>query len=360
MLAILRRNIIALILGVIGLCLILAGIASATIWKPSPTVAATTTVQKLGVTRPGVLELIAKDVHIQASTSKGAVAIMVGRSRDVNAWVGQSGYTEINGLKTFTALDTKEVKGKNVDLPDPTNSDMWVQQEAKNGKAQMKWQNKEGSWSALIYSPEAPAKVQLTWHRTVTTPWLWPLVGAGIVFLLLAALAAVLALRSFRKRSGTGKNEPKTDTVSINVGSRKIEAPGRKALRQARERGESEIVVDGVSFPTGLIPVVSKKEDSAEEDAAETQAQDQADQKEEADSLESQLKEAEQPELTPEAEEAEPVATPEAETKDNEATAEGHNPEEELAVPVVELPKKSGSSRIDLSKFNFKKNKKEQ
>ena len=331
MLAILRRNIIALILGVIGLCLLLAGIASATIWKPSPTVTATTTVQRLGVTRPGVLELIAKDVDIKVK-GKGNVAIMVGRARDVNGWVGQASHTQINGLKTFTKLDTKEVAGKSEELPDPTQSDMWLQSDSAAGSAHLKWQNKEGSFSGLIYSAEGPATVQLAWHRTVSTPWLWPLVIAGIVVLLLAALAAWGTHRAYLKRSGRSKGEPETDTVSINVGSRKIEAPGRKALRQARERGESEIVVDGVSFPTGLIPVV--KEGPAAEESGEDKDEIAA------GGSKSEARAGSSPALALDSD------------SDAKAQAEG--------VPVVDLANHfpAGSTKVDLTKL--KETKKEQ
>lgn len=48
------------------------------------------------------------------------------------------------------------------------------------------------------------------------------------------------------------------DLRAIRSGARSF--PSRRALREARERGEEKVTVDGHDFPTGLVPIVKKVE----------------------------------------------------------------------------------------------------
>ncbi|MST64390.1 hypothetical protein [Schaalia hyovaginalis] len=63
-----------------------------------------------------------------------------------------------------------------------------------------------------------------------------------------------------------------TDTGIIDLSAIRpgVALPSRRALREAREKGEEKIVIEGREFDTGLIPVVAKEEPaSASDDPAE-------------------------------------------------------------------------------------------
>ena len=73
-----------------------AGVASATVWRDSDTVVATTAYTGDGtmlVTEPGVLDLVAEDVTIRATApGEQQVTLAIGREVDVTGWVGEDAH----------------------------------------------------------------------------------------------------------------------------------------------------------------------------------------------------------------------------------------------------------------------------
>ena len=63
-----------------------------------------------------------------------------------------------------------------------------------------------------------------------------------------------------------------TDTGIIDLSSIRpgVTLPSRRALREAREKGEEKIVIDGREFNTGLIPIVHQT-DSDESAGSESE-----------------------------------------------------------------------------------------
>lgn len=80
--------------------------------------------------------------------------------------------------------------------------------------------------------------------------------------------------------TGTDDEDPPqkvpTDTGIIDLGAVRPGAslPSRRALREARERGEQTLIVDGREFDTGLIPVVSADSPPAEAQQAEDEIEE--------------------------------------------------------------------------------------
>ncbi|MGO1932671.1 MAG: hypothetical protein ACTH5E_02050, partial [Cellulosimicrobium funkei] len=107
------QRIIAALLLVGGLVAVGLGVASATVWRDSDTVVATTAYTGDGtvlVTAPGVLDLVAEDVTIRATApGEQQVTLAIGREADVTGWVGEDPHGLVTGLSDWDALATRAV-----------------------------------------------------------------------------------------------------------------------------------------------------------------------------------------------------------------------------------------------------------
>jgi hypothetical protein len=204
------HRILGILLAVCGVAAITLGVASATIWRTSSTATATTasssTDATLMTTAPGVLDLVSDTVRISAHGAGGEnVVLAIGRTADVDGWVGSDPAVRVTGLADWSTLETSSTSGKAPKTaPDPMKSDMWVASTNGAGTASTAWTKRPGSWTLLVAGTGKDATVptlSLTWDRTVTTPYLWPLVVAGLALLVVAAV--VLALGRSRRRKRT-------------------------------------------------------------------------------------------------------------------------------------------------------------
>ena len=272
----LRRYWLPLLLVIVGSLVTLCGIGSATIWKPSSQVSVSlpTSDQKqtLAITRPGMFELYDSPTKITVS-GQGKVALAIGRSADVIAWAADQNYVEVTGQKDDTTLLTSPHPGK-ADPRQPgeaAGKDMWVKfKEVDTGQISETWDRSEGAWSLIAWSQEGNVQLALQWKQTVSTPWFWPLLIAGVLLVLIGAIVGVVINRlaaaaakeeaEMRKRREQRAQEATaaqtTQTMQIPALDAVSKPPSRSELRKARERGEATIEVEGVKFPTGLVPVI--------------------------------------------------------------------------------------------------------
>lgn len=271
----LRRYWLPLLLVIAGALVALAGVGNATIWKPNPQVSASlpTSSQKqaLAITRPGMFELYDSPTKITVA-GQGKVALAIGRSADVTAWAADQNYVEVTGQKDDTTLLTQPHQGK-ADPRQPgeaAGKDMWVEyKEVDTGQISETWDRSEGAWSLIAWSEEGNVQLTLQWTQPVSTPWFWPLLIAGLLLMLIGAVVAVVINRlaiaaakeeaEIRKRREQRAQEAAAQgeqTVQIPALNAVTKPPSRSELRKARERGEATIEVEGVKFPTGLVPVI--------------------------------------------------------------------------------------------------------
>lgn len=271
----LRRYWLPLLLVIAGALVALAGVGNATIWKPNPQVSASlpTSSQKqaLAITRPGMFELYDSPTKITVA-GQGKVALAIGRSADVTAWAADQSYVEVTGQKDDTTLLTQPHQGK-ADPRQPgeaAGKDMWVEyKEVDTGQIGETWDRSEGAWSLIAWSEEGNVQLTLQWTQPVSTPWFWPLLIAGLLLMLIGAVVAVVINRlaiaaakeeaEIRKRREQRAQEAAAQgeqTVQIPALNAVTKPPSRSELRKARERGEATIEVEGVKFPTGLVPVI--------------------------------------------------------------------------------------------------------
>lgn len=271
----LRRYWLPLLLVIVGALVALGGVASATIWKPTPQVSASLPTnnqkQTLAITRPGMFELYDSPTKITVA-GQGKVALAIGRSADVTAWAADQNYVEVTGQKDDTTLLTEPHQGK-ADPRQPgeaAGKDMWVEyKEVDTGQISQTWDRSEGAWSLIAWSEEGNVQLALQWTQPVSTPWFWPLLIAGLLLMLIGAVVAVVINRlakaaakeeaEIRKRREQRAQEAAAQgeqTVQIPALNAVTKPPSRSELRKARERGEATIEVEGVKFPTGLVPVI--------------------------------------------------------------------------------------------------------
>ncbi|MEG3614208.1 hypothetical protein [Isoptericola haloaureus] len=242
------QRILGVVLVLAGLGAIAFGVATATVLRESDTVAATARPTGDGtfvVTDPGVLDLVDSEVTVTASVPAGQqVAVVVGRDVDVTGWIGDDPYTRVTGLTDWDTLSTEQVAGsaeEDADAeasedaegeeaaeppPTPAGSDMWDTELVDAEQVTLRWTDRPGRW-VLLAAATGPAPVEetegeegeqadaeeaatdveaptleLTWDREVSTPLLWPAVGAGGV-LLLVGVVLLLAGRRSRKKART-------------------------------------------------------------------------------------------------------------------------------------------------------------
>lgn len=277
----LRRYWLPLLLVIVGSIVALCGVGTATVWKPSPQVSASlpTSSQKqtLAITRPGMFELYNSATKITVS-GQGKVALAIGRSADVSAWAADLNYVEVTGQKDKTTLLTEPHRGKadSRQPGDAAGKDMWLKyKEAEGGQISETWNRSEGAWSVIAWSEEGNVQLTMQWTQAVSTPWFWPLLVAGVLLILIGAIVAVVIfrfakaaakeeeqVREQRKlRAEQAPDSQMEQTVQMPSLQTVAHPPSRSDLRKARERGEETIEVEGVKFPTGLVPVVRTDED---------------------------------------------------------------------------------------------------
>ncbi len=228
---------LASLLCALGAAALGLGIASATVWRPSDTLVAQAQGApgtSLLVTDPGVLDLAADEVTVRASATSGMVVIALGRSADVDAWVGDDAYTRVTGLAGWHVLATEKVAASAPEAanppadaagdpsaapdpaaedpaaedpaadaaPDPAGSDLWVDQASGERAATLEWTRQDGRWSVLVAATAGGVpSVALEWPQVVTTPWRVPGVVVGSLLLLIGIAWWVLILVAGRRRA---------------------------------------------------------------------------------------------------------------------------------------------------------------
>jgi hypothetical protein len=318
------QRIIAAVLLVGGLAAIALGVASATVWRDSDTVVATTAFTGDGtvlVTEPGVLDLVAEDVTIRATVpGEQQVTLAIGREVDVTGWVGQDPYGAVTGLSDWDALATRAVVPEDpepaetetpaegetpaeTETPaegetpaeeapvvgaDPAGSDMWFEESSGTGSASLRWSDQPGRFQLLaagVGEDAVAPTLELSWPREVETPFLWPGVIGGAVLILLGLGIGAASLRPKRRGPTSGRRTaagttttpttaPTTEEPSSGPAGTSGEALTETAQvrmltrRELREREEAERLAQQEAAPqkprrawlTGQIPVVPRGE----------------------------------------------------------------------------------------------------
>lgn len=324
------QRLIAALLGLLGLAAAALGIASATAWRADDPLIATATADTATlVTEPGVLEVAGEPVTVTVRATGSPVVLAVGRDTDVAGWVGDDPHQLVTGLADWHDLALQDAAtpapagspsaepsasapepspsasaddgAAQQTAADPTGSDMWVTEVNGDGAATLEWTAPpEGRWSLLAVSlGDTDPTLELSWPQEVTTPWLWPGVATGV---LLLAVAAILAVRIRRSRTGADWHDVSTGMIAVvtpqTAGGAAVTAPAttgtiplidpatglpltRRQIREAEaaaaaSRRGRRGTTGAVPTVTGAVPTVPAPSSGAISDAAAPHATTEA------------------------------------------------------------------------------------
>lgn len=186
---------------VAGLLLMLLGIGQRTVWAPAETVTASVS-QDAQAAPVTVIEPGARgdgDGAVEVTvTADSPFTLAVGRTSDVEAWVGDAAHLDVTGISEDT-LSTERVDGEDT-VPDPSGSDLWISEEPGEGTLTYRWSEPlEGDWSILLAADgeaPAPTDVSVTRPNDRSTPFALPLIIGGALVVVLGIALLFIAPRS--------------------------------------------------------------------------------------------------------------------------------------------------------------------
>jgi hypothetical protein len=204
------RFLTAAVLFVVSIVLILAGVASRTIWLP-PThhtqYITTNTKNPLVAVSHSVISQYPGNPVVSVS-GPNKVQVAVGRQSDVTAWVGNTSHTLVNVQKNKAKVT--HTPGVGV-FANPQGSDLW--REEASGKSHTQIRVNAAEDAALLLSSDgispAPQELKITWNVAVDTTGSRVLLIAGGVFLLLAIIMNWIAWYTMRRDRGPRRRTPK-------------------------------------------------------------------------------------------------------------------------------------------------------
>lgn len=310
------RQLAAAVMLVVGMALIVVGVGSATWWKDSPIIEASTeTTSESGIiaTNPGVLELVDDTVRATARAPGTTVEMVVASTDIAHLWLGEEPHASVTGLSTWSSLSTAEPDEDTAPEEPLTieGSDLFHPENfiSAEGSVELHFVVPPGDWTLIALGQDGTTpQLTLTWEREVNTPLAIPLSIVGIV--LLAAGSALFIYHSQRTAAEKRREE------SLERGARRREAdatetsvlPALKSLRRDR-RGRGKKTDDqpevrgevrdetGGSFGAGILPASPRAEEfrsaGAEDEADKTAADDVTVDEETIDADEAQAEAAE-------------------------------------------------------------------
>ncbi len=199
------RYILAAVSLVISLVLLGLGIGQRTIWAPPDTIVAqleqSTDAQLIVITGETLDQHDGRQTV--TITADGPVTAVVGRDHDVLGWVGETEHA-IARLGEGDALTLDEIAGDDEPAPSILGNDLWIEEHEGDGRVRFPIDLPAGFALAIQGEPgqPAPADVRVEWPFDAKTPLFGPLVTAGLVFLALALVLFLLALRRHRRSRG--------------------------------------------------------------------------------------------------------------------------------------------------------------
>ncbi len=255
------------------------------------------------VTEPGVLDAVGSEVTVRATAEDDEpVVLAVGRTAEVEAWLGENDHARVTGLSSWEELTVEVVTGGGQDateaptdaatdseteapadgaateaaLPNPAGSDLWVVETTSTGSAELTWTDSPGRWSLVAATDGAgPAPdLELEWGRQVATPWLVPAIVVGGIALiagLTMLVLNVLARREERRREDArARRDAGGGAAPLSITDTDPGTGERLTRRQIREmerdmaRAEQNLHTD---HEAGLPPVPLAADEDADDDA---------------------------------------------------------------------------------------------
>ncbi|MFB0833212.1 hypothetical protein ACX8Z9_00520 [Arthrobacter halodurans] len=200
----------------LGAAALVTGIGQQTFWAPPATLTATVPAPledaPVTVIEPGISAVHGDPVEVTIR-GDGEFVAALGRSADVDAWVGEAAHNTVSSVDAENQVLVAEHTDGEATVPDPGQSDLWVATETFEGQLEHQWtEPADGQWSLLLAADgteAAPTDITVTWPNDAGTPFAVPLVIGGSLLLVLGLVLAALAARGGRGRGhGHGTSAP--------------------------------------------------------------------------------------------------------------------------------------------------------
>ncbi|RJN31390.1 hypothetical protein [Nesterenkonia natronophila] len=197
--------------------------------------------------------------------AEGEYLIALGRTYDVEAWLDDAAHNRVTGFEASEDPEdpsriTAEYIDGETDVPEPTDSDLWVSVETAEGEMPYRWDtpDEEGDWALLIYREgDEPAPAAITTTETVTySP------TGGIALLVSGALVILLALGLFYWAVGGPRRRRNAQATSAAPAA---PAAGEMNPTDAPAPGEEDATQEFV--PAGSAPAEVAEEPAVEDSA---------------------------------------------------------------------------------------------
>jgi hypothetical protein len=192
----------------LGLMLVLVGTLMVTVFAPGPTVSARisgTQGAPSVETMPGVLSVLGSQVTIEATaaTPEAPVFVGIGRTGDVETFLGPSLRTQVTGVAGEARLIGHERIGEPI-LPDPAGADVWAVSTRAQGRVRLVWRDQPGQWSMVVAGTGqggGPGSVTLSWPREkgAAAP---ALIALGVLLMVSGLVGAALLWAHDREEEG--------------------------------------------------------------------------------------------------------------------------------------------------------------
>ncbi|WP_146009037.1 hypothetical protein [Zhihengliuella halotolerans] len=212
------RILTAIVAIVLGAAALVAGIGQKTFWAPSETVTAaipgSVEAAPLTVIESGVNDVNEDPIEITIK-GDGEFLLALGRSSDVDAWVGDASVNRVTEVDTEERVLKTVHEGSEDEVPNPENSDLWVAKDTVDGETVYTWtEPAEGEWSLLVAadgSDPAPTDISVEWPNNATTPFALGLIIIGALLVLFGLLRLVWP----SKKTGNGARAANDDTREV-------------------------------------------------------------------------------------------------------------------------------------------------
>jgi hypothetical protein len=253
------RFVLAIVSFVLALVLMGWGIAQRTVWAGPASIdaaGATTGDAPVTVIDGSVFNAYAGNPTLTAQ-SDGLIFAAYGRTTDVLAWVGDASYNEIGIDSETGALTTDVVQGTETEVPDPTGSDLWLEEFAGERSLHAAVGIPAEVSVILISDGVAPppADLQISWPLDNSTPFATPLMIGGGVVLLIGVGFLLWAINGMRRSRGPRRKTPKPPKElrkRYKPTSRKPAREGPKGL-EAPATGRRSAARGMIAFPVLLV-----------------------------------------------------------------------------------------------------------
>ena len=280
----------AIILGVVA---ILVSVGLQTIWAPPAEFNATTQdVQEapLTIVTDGI-DVDPDDAIEYTVAGEGEFTLMYGQLRDIEAWVADAAHNRIDGVNTDVprgedpTMEVTHVDGE-TDVPNPVNSDLWLATQEVTDEVTQRWTSSDaGDWALLIAADgtaPAPTDFSVSWVNVEPdSPWITPLMIAGIALILLGLGLLIWRFIEFRrraKRTSGRRAAVRSDYTGLTAADVMADTDSsRETMSLQQVDAGQPVATHETEQPTEVVGVVDADAEPGEPTATEATNEDQDD-----------------------------------------------------------------------------------